>query len=109
MKLAQITNPVLGNNLQSLSGTEFFSRLISTLVTFGFVAGSIIFFFMLLMGAIQWINSGGDPKQLEAARGRLTSALIGIVILFAIFAIIKVVEGVFEISILTIDISALKI
>lgn len=109
MKLAQIKNPILGNNLQSLSGAEFFSRLISTLITFGFVAGSIIFFFMLLMGAIQWITSGGDAKQLEAARGRITSALIGIIVLFAIFAIIKVVEGLFEISILTIDIGVLKI
>lgn len=110
-----ITNPVLGPNLQDAIGEGgaspawFFQTLIPKLITIGFVIGVVVFFFMLIVGAIQWISSGGDKQGLEAARGRITSALIGIVILFSIFAIIKLIEIFFGISILTLDIGKLII
>jgi hypothetical protein len=74
-----------------------------------FVAGAIIFFFMLLISGIQWITSGGDKTAVEGAKGRLTQALIGIVVLFSAFAIIKLVQGLFGINILSIDIGPLII
>lgn len=103
-----ITNPALGN-LSSNSGIEFFQKLIPSLIGLAFVAGVIVFFFMLLLGAIQWMTSGGDKGNMEIARGRITSALIGIIILFSVFAIIKLVEGFFGISILALDIGPLII
>ena len=110
-----ITNPVLGPNLQGAIGESgaspawFFETLIPKLITIGFIVGVIVFFFMLIAGAIQWISSGGDKQGLEAARGRITNALVGIVILFSIFAIIKLIEFFFGISILTLDIGKLII
>ncbi len=103
-----INNPALGN-LNSNSGVQFVQKLIPSLIGLAFVAGVVIFFFMLLIGAIQWITSGGDKGALEGARGRLTNALIGIIVLFAVFAIIKLIEGFFKISILTLDIGPLII
>lgn len=103
-----IGNPALGN-LNSNSGVVFFQKLIPSLIGFAFVAGTLIFFFMLLIGAIQWITSGGDKGNLEAARGRISSALVGIIVLFAVFAIIKLIEGFFAIHILTLDIGPLII
>lgn len=105
--LAQITNPALGPVLNSNSGTDFVSKLIPSLIGLIFVVGIIIFFFMLLISAIQWMTSGGDKASVEAARGRLTQAIIGIVILFSAFAIIKVIEGFFGLNILSIDIGPL--
>ncbi|HEX6977131.1 MAG TPA: hypothetical protein VF185_02100 [Patescibacteria group bacterium] len=103
-----ISNPALGN-LNTNSGVTFFQKLIPSLIGLAFVAGVLIFFFMLLLGAIQWITSGGDKGALEGAKGRLTNALIGIIVLFAVFAIIKLIEGFFGISILTLDIGPLII
>jgi hypothetical protein len=74
-----------------------------------FIIGAIVFFFMLLIGALQWISSGGDKGKLESARGRLTSAIVGIVILLGSFAIIKLIETFFGINILTLDIGSLII
>ncbi len=108
-----VTNPALGPTLQSYlagsGGILFVQTLIPSLIGLAFVAGVVIFFFMLLIGAIQWITSGGDKGNLEAARGRLSNALIGIVVLFSVFAIIKLIEGFFKISILTLDIGPLII
>lgn len=104
-----IKNPILGDNLNSLTGIQFFNKLLPSVIGLGFVIGVIIFFFILLLGAIQWILSGGDKTAVDAARGKLTNAIIGLVILFSIFAIIKLVESFFGFNILTLDIGPLKI
>lgn len=111
-KLAEaqpITNPALGDKLQSLSGIEFFQKLLPAAIGLGFVVGSLLFVFIMLIGAIQWISSGGDKAAVEAARGKISNAIIGLVALFSIIAIIKVIESFFGINILTIDIGPLKI
>ncbi len=107
-----INNPILGPGLQGVfsSGpTAFLSTFIPNFIGLALVAGVLIFFFMLILGAIQWISSGGDKQALEAARGRITSAVIGIVILLAAFALLKIVETFFGINILTLDIGPLVI
>lgn len=106
--IAQITNPALGN-LNANTGVGFFQQLLPSLVGLILVAGTIIFFFMLLFGALQWITSGGDKASVEAARGRITQALVGIIVLFSVFVIIRLVQDFFGISILTLDIGPLII
>jgi len=64
---------------------------------------------MLITGAIQWISSGGDKQALESARNKISNALVGIVILFAVFAIINLIETFFGINIMTLDMGALVI
>lgn len=109
---SEIQNPIFGPGLQGVysSGpTGFLSIFIPNFIGLVFVIGVLIFFFMFIWGAIQWISSGGDKQGLEAARGRITSAVIGIVILLAAFAILNIVETFFGINILTIDIGPLVI
>lgn len=105
-----ITNPVLPSSLGSNPDSfSFLQNAIPAIITILFVVGSVVFLFMFIIGAIQWISSGGDKQALEGARGRITNALIGIVILFATFAIIRLIEHFFGISILTLDIGKLVI
>ena len=65
--------------------------------------------FMLITGAIQWIASDGDKGTLETSRTKIVHAIIGLIILFSVFAIIKLIQGLFGISILTLDISSLNL
>lgn len=74
--------------------------LISNLIALVFIVASIIFFFMLVIGGVQWMLSGGDKAATEAARGRITAALIGLVIVFAAWAIMKLIETFLGIRIL---------
>ncbi len=109
----EIGNPALGPSLQGFAQSEgglaFFTKLLPNAITLCFIVGALIFFFMLVIGSIQWIASGGDKGALESARGKISSALIGIVLLFATFAIIILIENFFGIKILTLDITPLKI
>lgn len=111
--LADITNPALGPTLQgdltTGGGVGFVQKLIPSLIGLAFVAGAVLFFFMLIIAALQWITSGGDKAAVEAAKGRLTQAIIGIVILFAVYAIVSLIQNFFGINIITIDIGPLMI
>lgn len=113
-QIAQIKNPVLGPTLNSLqnssnSGEGFLRLLLPNLIALMFVVGGVVTFAMIIFGAIQWITSAGDKTSLEAARGRISSALIGVVVLFSAFAIIKLIEGFFGVQILLINLGPLTI
>lgn len=103
---AQIKNKALSTSLQAQDGPTFIAAFIPKLLIFGISVGGLIFLFMLLMGGLKWITSGGDKAQVEAARSQITQAITGVIILFSIIAITKVVETMFGISLLTINLSA---
>ncbi len=107
--LSQITNPALGPALRGKTGIEFFQDLLPRAVGLIFVIGAVIFFFVMLTGAVQWISSGGDKAAIESARGKISNTLVGIVILLAAFALIKLIEEFFGFNILTLDIGPLLI
>ncbi|OGM59165.1 hypothetical protein A3A75_03020 [Candidatus Woesebacteria bacterium RIFCSPLOWO2_01_FULL_39_10] len=59
---------------------------------------------MLVWGGVRYITSGGDKAQTEAARGQITAALVGLVIVFAAWAIINLVNIFFGVNILQLNI-----
>ncbi len=104
-----VQNPVLLGGLGGKSGIWFFQKFIPSLLSLAIVVGALLFFFNIIMGAIQWISSGGDKEAVTQARKRISNALIGIIILFAVFAIAALVEYFFSVDILTLDIERLII
>ena len=79
-------------------------NLISALIIIILVIAALIFLFMLILGGIKYITSGGDKGQTESARSQITAALIGLVIVFAAWAIINLVSAFFGIDILSLNI-----
>lgn len=104
-----IGNPALGNTLRGLTASDYFEWLVPALISLTLIIGAVIFFFVLLWGAISWITSGGDKSAVESARGKVTAGIIGIIILFSVYAIVKLLQGFFGINILTLDILNLAI
>ncbi len=75
--------------------------IIRAIIQFILVAAFVLAFIMLLIGGIRWITAGGDEKGVEKARGQITAALIGLVIILVAFALIKLVETFFGVSIIS--------
>lgn len=100
MNPTEITNPALTERLRSLTGEVFLGKFISNLISLFLIIGAIMAFFLLLIGGIQWMTSGGDKAGIEAARGKITSALVGLLILFSAWAIILLIEKFLGITIL---------
>lgn len=67
-----------------------FANIVGTVLSLAGVA----LFIMLLVGGFSFLFSGGDPKKLEQARGTLTNAIIGLVIIVAAYLILRII-GVF--------------
>lgn len=51
----------------------------------------VALFVMLVIGGYNFLLSGGDQKKLEMAKGTITGALLGLVIMVAAFLIIKTI------------------
>ena len=73
--------------------------IISALIRGAMVVAAIIFFFMLVIGGIKWIASGGDKAATEGARNQITAALVGLVIVFAAWAIVALINTFFGVNI----------
>lgn len=55
------------------------------------IAGILLFVYFLLAG-IDLIKSGGDPKTVEAAKARLTNALVGAAIIAFAYLFIRLIQ-----------------
>jgi hypothetical protein len=52
----------------------------------------------IVIAGMQWITSGGDKTKLDAARKKLTYAIIGLVVAFMSFLIVSVLGYVFGVN-----------
>lgn len=71
-------------------GAEGLSNFFNTAIQLIYIVAGILFVFMVIISALQWITSGGDKEAVAGARNRLTFAIIGIIILALAFVLIRV-------------------
>lgn len=65
--------------------------LINKALNFVMVLGALLVFMYLIWGGIEWITSGGDKGKTEAARNKITAAVLGLIVLAAAWAILGLV------------------
>ena len=53
---------------------------------------------MLVIGGVRWITSGGDKAQTESARNQITAAIIGLIVVFAAWAVANLIELFFGVD-----------
>jgi hypothetical protein len=75
--------------IQSIA--TLFVNVIGVVVTLAGVA----LFIMFVVSGFSFLFSGGDQKKLEQAKGTLTNAIIGLVVIVAAYLILRLV-GVFS-------------
>lgn len=98
-QLAQISlQPGQGSQFYALGGLTL-PNIVSGLIKGALVVAAIVFFFILVIGGIKWIASGGDKAATEGARNQITAALIGLVIVFAAWAVVALINTFFGVNI----------
>jgi hypothetical protein len=108
--MAALANNTISLNLPAGSAFENVAawnatRLISALINLILIGAGIIAFFFLLMGGLQWILAGGDKEGTEKARKRITAALIGLVIVFSVYALVSLASGFLGVELLNFTIT----
>ena len=66
-------------------------QLISTAASAVLLIAGMASFVFLVWGATEWILSGGDKTKTQEAQGRMTSAIVGLVIVASSWAIYNLI------------------
>lgn len=74
--------------------------IVSAAIRLVLIIAALAFFFILVIGGIRWIASGGDKANTETARNQITAALVGLVIVFSAWAILQLIKAFFGVDIL---------
>lgn len=79
-------------------GYKDIGDFVTNLVTIAFIVGVLVVLVMLIIGAYEWIVSGGDKEAVAKARNRIINALIGIAVLAVAFALAKLAAQILGFS-----------
>lgn len=76
-----------------------FGGIISEVLPYVFGAAGIALLIYLVMGGFQLMLSRGDPKAIQGAQGKITSALVGFIIVVTSFIITRLIGQLLGITI----------
>ena len=90
-----------GFNIQApsvLPQGDILRGILTNAVSLLIIAAIVISLFFIILSGIRWTTSGGDEKQVEAAKGTLKYAIIGLIIALSSFFIIQIVGNFFGVG-----------
>ncbi len=88
------------SNGQNLVNITNLGTLISAIVGVLLIISALLAFFYLILGGISWITSGGDKAGMEAARNKITHAIVGLVIVGAAWSIMMLLQNFLGINVI---------
>jgi hypothetical protein len=77
--------------------------LINNILPNVYIAGGIIIFFMIVMGGFTIVSNAGNPDKIKDGGKTITSAIMGLLVLFASYWIIQLIQVVTGVPILNSD------
>lgn len=83
-----------------IEGFETPGAFLTTLLPYLFVFAGLILFVMLVWGSFEIMMGAASQKSVDSGKKRITSALIGFLILFSSYWIAQILQVIFGIRIL---------
>lgn len=94
-----INNPLLNNKeLQVSDPQAYTNNVLQAVISIFLIVGVVYFVWNIFMAGYHLISTEGDPKKLETAKNQATYAILGIAIVFMVFALMKFIGAVTGIS-----------
>lgn len=75
-------------------------QFIGAVLSLLFIIAGVLVFVYLVWGGLQWLTSGGDKGATQAARDRITAALVGLAIIAIAYALVRLVQYFFGVQII---------
>ena len=88
---AIICNPVIDNCRASVAPADYFNAVLPVIISIFFIVGILYFFWHMIFAGLHLIGSDGDPKKFESSKNEMTYSILGLFVIFSIFAILKLV------------------
>lgn len=98
-----IKTTFLGTSNTNLESPAGISKYVSNILTASISIAGIILLFILIGGGIAMIRGAGksDPKTMEQGKQAATSALIGFIVVFSAYWIVKLIETITGLSLIS--------
>jgi hypothetical protein len=80
-----VIDPILGG--EGASGDLAIANLMARLFNALVLVGGLAVILYLAWGGFAWITAGGDKDRVEAAKHRITNAIVGMAVLLATVAV----------------------
>lgn len=90
----QAPPPLAGFLKADPTGAGAISQFLSNFVALIFTLAMVVFVFMILWGAFDWLMSEGDKEKISSAQKKIINAVIGIMLFALAFAIIRILGAV---------------
>lgn len=75
------------------------ASVVSNALPFIFPIAGVLLLLYLVWGGFDYLTSMGDAKKAEAAKGKLTNAVIGFLIIFFAYWIVQILDNVFRLGV----------
>ncbi|MFZ3301487.1 MAG: hypothetical protein WA152_02090 [Microgenomates group bacterium] len=97
-----IQSVFLGSSNANLSDVGGISLYVSAIIAGAISVSGIILLFLLIGGGISIISGAGksDPQSVQKGKQAVTSALIGFVVVFTAYWIVKLIETITGLSLI---------
>lgn len=76
-----------------------FEGIFANIVFVAFSFAGLVLFVMFVIGGFKYMTSQGDPKSVDSAKGTLTHAIIGLIVLLLAYAILVIVKDVTNVDV----------
>ena len=81
--------------VEAFDGNFTLASIVNKLLPIIFSVAGIILFFYLIAGGFDLLLSTGDPKKAEGAKGKITNAVVGFIIIFIAWWLTKLLSTIF--------------
>lgn len=104
-----IYNPAVNSNIgdvQPYSGNSIpiLELFLRNVVTMAFIIAGLWFFIQIILSGYNYITAAGDKESVQKAQRRIQQALIGLVIILALYALNHTINIVFGLNIISFNI-----
>ncbi|AKM79860.1 MAG: hypothetical protein UX85_C0008G0018 [Candidatus Beckwithbacteria bacterium GW2011_GWB1_47_15] len=80
-----------------------FTAIISNIITVFTIFGGLAFLTWFVIGAVTWVTSSGNPEQLDKAKKQISTAIAGLAVLVAAYAITFILSAVTGLDIINLE------
>ena len=92
-----LIDPNCAASQQVTAPKAYFNSVIQAVIGIFFIVTVLYFMWFIFMAGFHYIENNGDQKMIETAKNQLQYGIMGLVIVFSVFAILKFIGIVFGI------------
>jgi TRAP-type C4-dicarboxylate transport system permease small subunit len=85
--------------INSSDTAALFPAFIGNVLRVLMVVAAVAALVMMVWGAFEWVVSGGEKGKIEAARNKITGAVVGILVLASVVAIFNLLQQFLDVQI----------